>query len=67
MGIGDLCTISNNGLGSIIVLEGFGLGGHWICIDCLGSSNGDLLTGQELGVGYIEECGLRGLLGLESG
>ena len=67
MGIVSLCIVSNNGLGSIIVLEKFGLGGCWICKDCSGSSNGDPLTGQELGEGYIEECDVRGLLGLGLG
>ena len=68
MGIVGLCTIFSNGLGSTVVLKGFRLGEHWICKDCLESSNGDLLTGQESGEGHIkEECGIRGLLGLESG
>ena len=68
MGIAGLCIVFSNGLGSIVVLKGFGLGGCWICKDCLESSNGDLLTGQESGEGCIEEeCGVCGLLRLESG
>ena len=68
MGIVGLCTVSNNNLGNIVVLEEFGLGGHWICTGCLGSNSGDLLTELGLGGGCIwGECGARGLLGLESG
>ena len=63
----DFCTVSNSDLGSIIVLEEFGLGGHWICRDCSGSNSGNLLTEWESGEDYIwEECGVHGLLELES-
>ena len=63
MGIVGLCTVSNNDLGNIVVLEEFGLGGHWICKGCLGSSSGGLLIGLGLGADYIwGECGVRGLL-----
>ena len=63
-----LCIVSNNDLGSNIVLEESGLEGRWICKDCSGSNSEDLLTEQELGEDYIEEeCGVRGLLRLESG
>ena len=68
MGIVGLCIVFNNDLGSIIVLEEFGLEGHWICKDCLGSSSEDLPTEQELGEDYIkEECGVCSCLVLKSG
>ena len=64
----DLCIFFSNDLGNIVVLEKFGLGGHWIHKGCLGSSSGDLLTGLGSGVGYIwGECGVRSPLELESG
>ena len=63
-----LCIVSNNDLGNIVVLEKFRLEGHWICKDCLENNSGGLLTGLGLGEGYIwGECGVCGLLGLESG
>jgi hypothetical protein len=63
-----LCIVSNNDLGNSVVLDGFGLGGRWIYKGCLGSSNGDLLIGQESDGGYTGgECDARGLLELESG
>jgi hypothetical protein len=62
----SLCIVSNNDLGNIVVLDGFGLGGRWICRGCSGSSNGDLLIGQELDGGYTGgEYDARGLLELE--
>ena len=67
MGIVDLCTVSNNDLGNIVVLEEFGLGERWICKGCLGSNSGVLLTGLGSDGGCIwGECGARGLLGQES-
>ena len=68
MGIVGLCIVSNNGLESTVVLEEFGLRGHWICKNCSGSSSEGLPTGQESDKGYIEEeCNVCSLLGLESG
>ena len=68
MDIVDLCTVSNNDLENIVVLEEFGLGGRWICKGCLGSNSGVLLTGLVSGGDCIwGECGVRGLLGQESG
>ena len=68
MGTVGPCTVSNSGLGNIVVLEEFGLEGRWICRGCLGSNSGGLLTERGLGAGYIgEECGVRDLLELESG
>jgi hypothetical protein len=68
MGIVGSCTVSNSGLGSIIVLEEFGLEECWICRGYSESNSEGLLTEQGLGEGYIgEECDVRGLPGLESG